>query len=158
MKSDELVLLLATGVEPVERHPVGRRHAVAVGLGLIGAGALMLMLLGLRPDLAEVVRLPMFWVKLAFVAGLAWTSLLAAMRLSRPGMGLAWVPAALVAPALAIWAIAAFVLADTAPVEVARAALWGDVDVLSLAHRAVSVPAFVALFWAMPDWHRPNCR
>jgi hypothetical protein len=149
MKTDELVLLLATGVEPVERHPVGRRHAVAVGIGLMGAGALMLTLLGLRPDLAEAARLPMFWVKLAFVAGLAWASLLAAMRLSRPGMGLAWVPAVLVAPALAVWVLGAFVLAEAAPVErpeLIFGATWKSCPWLIA---LLSVPVFVAVFWAM---------
>ena len=149
MKTDELVLLLATGVEPVEPHPVGRRHAVAVGVGLIGAGALMLILLGLRPDLAEAVRRPMFWIKLAFVAGLAWASLLAAMRLSRPGMGLAWVPAALAAPALAIWILGAFVLAGAAPAERPGSVFGTTWTSCPWLIALLSVPAFVALFWAM---------
>ena len=149
MRTDDLVTLLATGAAPVERHAVGRRYATAIGLGVVASGALMLNLLGLRPDLAEAVRLPMFWVKLGFVACLAWASLLAALRLSRPGMRLDWVPAALAAPVLVMWAIAGVALAGTDPSarpELIFGATWkvcpGLIAMLSL-------PVFVAVLWAM---------
>ena len=149
MRTDDLVRLLATGAEPAPRHAAARRYAVAVGLGVAAAGLLMLQLLGLRPDLVEAARLPMFWVKLGFVACLAWASLLAALRLSRPGGRLGWVPVALVAPVLAIWAIAGVALAGAAPVErpeLIFGATWRSCPWFIA---MLSLPVFVAAFWAM---------
>jgi len=95
------------------------------------------------------VLLPMFWIKLAFVAGIAAASLFAALRLSCPGVRLAWVPGALAAPVLAMWLLAAIALlrADAAQ----RAVLFfGDTwDVCPFLITMLSVPAFVAAMWAM---------
>jgi len=149
MRTDDLVRLLATGVEPVKRHAVGRRYAIAIGLGMLAAGLLMLKVLGVRPDLAEAARLPMFWVKLGFVACLAWASLLASLCLSRPGMRLDWVPVALVAPVLAMWAIAGVALAGADPAgrpELIFGATWNTCP-WSIA--MLSLPVFVAVLWAM---------
>ena len=149
MRTDDLVRLLATGVEPVERHAVGRRYAIAVGLGMLAAGLLMLMLLGVRPDLAEAARLPMFWVKLGFVACLAWASLVASLRLSRPGRRLEGVPAALVAPVLAMWVIAGVALAGADPAvrpELIFGATWKSCPWFIA---MLSLPVFVAVLWAM---------
>lgn len=149
MRTDDLIRLLATGVEPVERHAVGRRYAIAVGLGMLAAGLLMLMLLGVRPDLAEAARLPMFWVKLGFAACLAWASLVASLRLSRPGRRLEGVPVALVAPVLAMWVIAGVALASADPAVrpgMIFGATWKSCPWFIA---MLSLPVFVAVLWAM---------
>lgn len=149
MRTGDLVTMLATGAGPVQPNQAARRYAGAVGAGALGAGLLMALLLGPRPDLAAAILLPMFWIKLAFVACVAAASLAAALRLSRPGTRLAWVPGALGAPVLAIWVIGAIALAraDTAQ----RALLffgetWNECPFLIA---LLSVPAFVAAMWAM---------
>src|SRR5258708_24243152 len=73
------------------------------------------IVLGVRGDLAMAVRLPMFWVKVAYVACLAAASLLAPLRLSQPDLRLSWVSSALVAPVLAMWLLAASALMRAAP-------------------------------------------
>jgi hypothetical protein len=150
MRTEDLVTLLATGAEPVPRHAVGRRYAIAIGLGALVSGALMLSLLGLRPDLAEAVNRPMFWVKLGFVASLAWGGLVASMRLSRPGANLDHsVPAALIVPVFAMWAIAGVVLVGADPAvrpELIFGATWKRCPwIIAL----LSLPVFVAVLWAM---------
>lgn len=149
MRTDELVSLLATGAGAVQPNQAPRRFATAVGWGALGAALLMAILLGLRPDLAAAVRLPMFWVKIVFVACLATASLLAVLRLSRPGVQLAWVPGALAAPVLVIWLLAAVALmrADAGQ----RAALfYGDTwNSCPFLVALLSVPVFVAVIWAM---------
>lgn len=149
MRTDDLVTMLATGAGAVPPNQAARRYATAVGWGALGAVLLMATLLGVRPDLATAVLLPMFWVKLAFVACLAAAGLLAALRLSRPGAPLAWVPGALAAPVLAIWLLAAAVLtrADAAQ----RAGLFfGDTwNSCPFLVALLSTPVFVAVVWAM---------
>ena len=149
MRTDDLVTLLATGAAPVPRHTVGRRYAAALLLGLVASATLMLGLLGLRPDLAQAARLPMFWVKLGFVACLAWASLLATMRLSRPGVRLDWVPVLLVAPVVAMWAIAGVALAGAAPVERPELIFGSTWKSCPWLIALLSLPISVAVFWAM---------
>jgi hypothetical protein len=149
MKTDDLVMLLATGERRMPRHAASRRYAVAIGLGLVAASMLMLGLLGMRPDLAEVIRLPMFWIKLGYVASLALASLLAILRLSRPGARLDWVPVALAAPILAMWALAGSVLAGAEP-EQRMGLLFGTTwAVCPLLIAMLATPMFVAALWAM---------
>lgn len=149
MKTIELIALLAAGPVAVEPDAVSRRYVAALGWGTLGATLLMAIVLGVRPDIAEASRLPMFWVKLALPAALAAGALHAARRLSTPGRRLGRVPGALAAPALAIWALAALVLARAAPED--RAALiFGSTWELCPAYIALlSLPVLAAALWAM---------
>jgi hypothetical protein len=149
MRTDDWVTLLATGGGTVAPNAAARRYATAIGCGVLGAALLMSILLGVRDDLGEAVRLPMFWIKFGFVACLAASSLLAVLRLSRPGMRLAWVPSALIAPVLAMWVLAASVLMRADPLQ-REQLFFGDTwTSCPFLVAMLSVPAFVALLWAM---------
>jgi len=148
MKTDDLIKMLAGDAGAVAPRVWQPRYALALGAGLIGAMLLMVLLLGVRPDITDAVRLPMFWVKLAFPAALAAGALLAAIRLSRPGVATGRAAAMLAAPVLAIWVLAALALLG-APED--RAMLvWGETWAACLVNiPMLSVPAFVAVFWVM---------
>ena len=149
MKTDELITMLASGAETAEPHALERRFTIALGWGAFGATLLMAIMLGVRPDLSDAVRLPMFWVKLAFPAALLAGALLAALRLSRPGVRLGRVPAALAAPVLAMWLLAVVVLLSAAPAERTQL-IYGDTWASCPFNVAIlSAPAFVALLWAI---------
>jgi len=150
MRTDDLVTMLATGAGAVQPNQVPRRYAIALGWGALGAALLMATLLGLRPDLGAAVLRPMIWVKFAFVACLAAVSLLAATRLSRPGLRLAWVPSALGAPLLAIWLLAAFELTRADDAAQRAVLFFGDTaDSCPLLIALLAAPVFVAVVWAM---------
>ncbi len=149
MKTAELVNLLATGEPAVQRHVAGRRYALAIGLGMVAAALLMKGLLGLRHDLGAALLLPMFWIKVGYVAGLVLASLLAVLRLSRPGSRLDWVTSALAAPILAMWALAALVLSDAGPGQRAELLLGQTWAVCPLLITLLSVPVFAGVTWAM---------
>ena len=149
MKTHDLVVMLATGAGEVAPNAARRHFAVALGCGALGAAVLMGILLGVRHDLGAAVLLPMFWVKFAFVACLAAASLLAVLRLSRPGLRLAWVPGALAAPVLAMWLLAASVLMRADPSQRAKLLLGETWTSCPFLVALLSAPAFVALLWAM---------
>ena len=149
MRTDELVTMLAAGAGAVEPGATARRYTVALGWGAFGATLLMAILLGVRPDLAEAARLPMFWVKLAFPASLAAGALYAAARLSRPGVQLGRVPAVLAAPVLAMWLLAALALATAAAGEREELIFGGSWNACPLFIALLSLPAFAAALWAM---------
>ena len=149
MRTDDLVAMLATGAGAVEPNAAARRYATGIGWGALGAALLMAVLVEVRDDLAAAVLLPMFWVKLAFVACLAAASLLAVSRLSRPGLRLAWVPGALAAPVLAMWVLAASVLMRADPAQRGQLFFGETWTTGPFLVALLSAPVLVALLWAM---------
>lgn len=151
MKTDELISLLATSAAPVPAHAVGRRFAMALGLGLPGSALLMLVTMGLRPDLMQATSQPLFWMKLAFAACLALAGLVVTERLARPGMhvGLAWV--AMAAPVLALWLAAAIALSGAVPEQRLDLILGNTWKSCPFNIALLSVPLFIATFWCMKD-------
>jgi hypothetical protein len=149
MKTDELIAMLASGVGPVEPDALRFRYTAALGWGAFGTTLLMAILLGVRPDLAEATRLPMFWVKLAFPAALLAGALVAVLRLSRPGVRLGRVPAAIAAPVLAMWLFAGVVLLGAAPGERDELVLGQSAASCPFIIALLSAPLFFAALWAM---------
>ncbi len=149
MKTDELINMLAGGAAAVEPNALRRRYATALGWGAFGTTLLMAILLGVRPDLAEATRLPMFWVKLAFPAALLAGALLAVLRLSRPGARLGHAPAAIAAPVLAMWLLAVIVLLRAAPADRDELILGQSAVACPFIVALLSVPLFGAVLWAM---------
>jgi hypothetical protein len=149
MKTDDLISLLATGTGAVEPHAAQRRYAKAVAVGALGALLMMLTMLSIRPDLADAAMLPMFWLKIGFVASVVAASLFAVLRLSRPGARIDWVARLIAAPVLVMWLIAACVLIQADPS--ARGELfYGSTSAYCPFLIALfSVPAFVSVIWAM---------
>ena len=149
MKTDELIGLLAQGAGAVEPNAVARRYGAALGWGAFGAMLLMAIILGVRPDLPEAVRMPMFWVKLAFPASLLALGVAVAARLARPGMRLGRLPIALLGPLAAIWIMAAVELLPAAPLQ-RQGLVFGETWRQCPFNIAMlSVPAFIAAFWVM---------
>lgn len=106
MKTDDLVLILATGIAPAPQHAARRRIGQALLVGLPVSVVMLLAGYGVRDDLASAVFLPMFWIKLLFPLCIASAALVTIHRLGRPGVatGRAWMGLAL--PVLAVWALA----------------------------------------------------
>ncbi len=149
MKTDDLISMLASGAGSVEPDVLRRRYTVALGWGAFGAMLLMAIMLGVRPDLAEAAWLPMFWVKLAFPAALFAGALFAVIRLSRPGVRLGRVPAAIAAPVLVMWLLAAVVLLGAAPGERDELVLGQSAASCPFIIALLSVPLFGPVLWAM---------
>jgi hypothetical protein len=149
MKTDDLISMLATGVEAVDTQASQRRYALAIGGGVAAALLLMALLLKLRHDLLAAVGQPLFWLKVVFVASLAGASLLAVLRLSRPGVRLARAPLAMALPVVVLWAIAAWVLADAEPARRADLFFGSTWAVCPFLIAMLSAPVFVAVIWAM---------
>lgn len=149
MKTDELISLLAAGEGPVDRYAMARRFGVALLIGALGALLLTTVVYGVRSDLAEVARTPLFWAKLALPASLALLALRLSQRLARPGSngGAAWV--ALGVPLLLVWLGAGLSLAGAAPDARAELILGRTWRTCALNIGLLCVPAFIAVFWAL---------
>ena len=149
MKTDDLISMLSSGPDVgVAARPLRATVLPLLG-GLLASVVLMLALLGVHPDLARVVLLPAFWVKLVFAATLAWAGWLATRRLSMPGAHTATLPLWLGGPMLLLWCAAGVALLQAAP-EVRAELFWGRTWRYCPALIAVlSLPLFAAALHVM---------
>jgi hypothetical protein len=106
MKTDDLIDMLTTGVEPVPRRAATRRLVWALVFGLPLAVLIMLVGYGVRRDLVQAMFWPMLWMKILFPFFIAWGGFVISQRLARPGVrvGLAWLVIAV--PVLMVWGMA----------------------------------------------------
>jgi hypothetical protein len=149
MKTDELIAMLASGPAPVDADAGTRRLAMALGWGLFGATLLMALLLGVRDDLAQALRLPMFWMKLGVPVLAALAALQLARRLGLPGTGPGRAPLVLSSLLLLAWIGAAAVLLGSAPERWASLVFGATWKTCAFNIALLSSPIFVAAFWAM---------
>jgi hypothetical protein len=85
MKTDDLVAALSSHIEPVNRRLVSRTVYVALAAGTVVAVGIMLVGLGIRPDLMTARVLMFLLLKLAFTVGIVGVALVYLTRLARPG-------------------------------------------------------------------------
>ncbi|KQR90303.1 hypothetical protein ASG35_03635 [Burkholderia sp. Leaf177] len=149
MKTEDLISLLSTGVTPADTGLSRRRFARALLLGGVGSFVLMLVVYGLRHDIAVVSRTPLFWARFAFPATLAACALFLAARLSRPGTRIGAFWAAPAVPVIVVWSAAVAVLCLASPdarIPLVMGTTWRSCPFNIV---LLSVPAFVAVFWAI---------
>lgn len=84
MRTDDLIAALAADLPPTRPGVVGRRLLIGLAGGGAAAVGLLLVGLGLRPDLAQALVGYPFWMKWAFTASLCLAGLGLATRLARP--------------------------------------------------------------------------
>ena len=110
MKTDDLVSLLATGVEPIDARRMTRRYALAITGGILGALAITGGILHFNRTLSREVFEPMFWIRGAYCAALGSLGLAAIARLARPGVRLGFVPARIRAVVTPMWRLGVLLL------------------------------------------------
>lgn len=149
MNTDQLIAALASGVEPVDPTALRRRLGIAALLGIVAALPLMLALLGINPGLAQAAQLPMFWVKFAFVAGVALAGGWTVAGLSRPGAALQRPALALALPVLAMAVLALLVLVLARADQRLVLLLGSSWSACPWRIVVLSLPSFALLLWAV---------
>ncbi|GGE01741.1 hypothetical protein SAMN05421774_101384 [Gemmobacter megaterium] len=149
MRTDELIGLLAQDDSRPRRVPW--RVTLAMATGLAGAGLAGLLLLGIRPDLAQAVTVPttlMKWVLPLLVGGLGVSGALALARPDQDGRG-AQTALWIVLGAVLLW----FGLAvlSTPAGQVTRAVMGSTARACLLAVTAIGLPPLVAALFMLRD-------
>ncbi|SAL23191.1 hypothetical protein AWB68_00948 [Caballeronia choica] len=149
MKTDDFISMLANGVTPVDRHTLAKRFGVAMLIGAAGATLLVAVILGVRPDLVAVAATPIFWAKIALPLLLMIGALVTSTRLARPGVapGGGWLLIGV--PVAAVWVATLYVLASAPADERIAMALGKTWRVCPFNIAMLSVPGFMAVFWAL---------
>src|SRR5580693_3679722 len=107
-KTDELIQSLSADLPKVARGAVARRISLGLGLGALVSIVVMLAWLRPRPDLAQAISTPMFWMKIGYAAATGLSAAVLLARLARPAAKLG-VAAVVVAAPLAFVAAMALV-------------------------------------------------
>jgi hypothetical protein len=145
----ELVERLADELEVIKPAWLAEDLVLATGLGAAVSLALVLSVLGVRPDFVHALSTPMFWVKLLYVLGVGVIGLITVERLVRPGAAAKGRARWLLIPLAAIAALAAAQL-DIAPSTEREHLLMGaSASVCSLRILGFSLPPLAGLFIAM---------
>jgi len=84
VRTDDLIDQLAGALRPMAPGAVPRRFAALAVAGGLTALVLVLVWLGVRPDLNRAVGGAMFWTKAGYTAALAIAGFWACERLARP--------------------------------------------------------------------------
>jgi len=149
MKTDDFISMLASGVTPIDRHAIAKRFGVAVLVGLVTAALLVIIIMGVRPDLAAVAATPIFWAKIAFPLSLMMGALSVVMRLARPGVTPGAGKFLIIAGVAAVWAGTLYVLITATPDMRVALILSKTWRVCALNITLLSIPGFIAVFWAL---------
>jgi hypothetical protein len=149
MKTDDLIRILGTNVEPVDPRRTVRIVAASVAIGAIAALGAMLLLFGVRTDLIAARAWMFCLVKLVFGLALVVPALFFLTRLARPGgerkISIGW----MIAPFVGILLLAAISLAF------APRSHWDEMLVgTAWLECLVSIPViaiapFAVIFWAL---------
>jgi len=149
MKTDELIAALAADTPPIAPGALGRRLALALLVATAVATALVLVWLGMRPDVHFAMRKAAFWIKAGYTLALAACGFSLTLRMGRPGArpGPALAAAPAIFGALALLAVGEL-LASPASLRVDK--LMGDSwRVCPLLIMAIAAPVFAAAIWAL---------
>ncbi len=107
MRTENLVAILSTNIEPVDRGQIARTVCIALGAGFVVAIGLMIIGLGVRTDFATARASIFLVLKLAFAFGIVGISSAYLIRLARPGGERTTSMALIVLPFIAIVLLAA---------------------------------------------------
>ncbi|MGZ7460128.1 DUF1109 domain-containing protein [Pseudomonas sp. Ma2-10] len=149
MNTDDFISLLALGVTPIDRRTLAKRFSGAVLAGLFGATLLVIAIMGVRPDLGQAMATPIFWAKIAFPLCLMIGALSMVMRLARPGIASGPGKVLIVAAVASVWVASIYVLLAAPPDDRVAIILGETWKVCVLNITMLSIPGFVAVFWAL---------
>jgi hypothetical protein len=149
VKTEELITVLSTNVEPIDRRQLSREIIAAVVIGTVAAIGTALILPGMRADLGAEIALIYFCAKIIFAAAVIIAGTIYLLRLARPG---AVAPSRVVPvtwPPLAVGALAAISLVS-APLWHSHTMAMGDgwlECIVSIP--LIAVAPFVAVVWVV---------
>ena len=147
MKTENLIDLLAKGVEPAQRTTWLRDVGVTLGIGLAAALLIVAVGIGVRPDIATA-QMPVL-MKATFSAAAAAVILPIAMRLATPGRPLGWRVGAVAVFTIAAAAVTVMALFGEPPERRMEAWMGGGFPWCLVLIPVLAAPTAALLAWLM---------
>src|SRR6266699_3048199 len=149
MKTDDLVALLSTNVEPVDRNAVVRTLWVAIAAGSVVALGIAFVGLGVRSDLTTTRALIFLAIKLAFAIGIVGLALVYLTRLARPGGERKSSPFLIVVPFLVVLFLAVITLGSAPRAHWDRMIMGDEWLECLLSIPIIAIVPFAVSIWAV---------
>ena len=149
MRTEDLIDQLSARVPRLSRQAGPRRLLAGVGGGTLAALVILLVVYGLRPDLATAGGTVPFWMKWAFTVSLAVAAFAIVRRLARPEgrIGAAWI--ALATPLVIVAALGVLELGASPPEAWMTLWIGRTAARCSSAIVLLSAPTLVGLLWSL---------
>ncbi|MFO1097086.1 MAG: DUF1109 domain-containing protein [Xanthobacteraceae bacterium] len=149
MKTDDLIAMLSTNVEPVDRRNLARTFGAALAIGGVAAIGVALLGFGLRTDITEASAFISLALKIIFTTGVFGLASTYLIRFARPGGERCAPLMPLALPFLGIMALAVVSLAS-APRPRWQDMILGDqwLECL-LSIPVIAVVPFAVIIWAV---------
>ena len=149
MKTDDLVTLLSTNLEPVDRNLMVRTLCVAIAAASVVALGIAFVGLGFRSDLTTTRALIFLAVKLAFAIGIVSFALVSLTRLARPGGDRKISPFLVAAPFLVVVVLAAASLGSAPRAHWDRMIVGDEWLECLLSIPIIAIVPFAVSIWAV---------
>lgn len=151
METNDLVTMLSHGDPRIGLYSVCYRFALAIAIGSACSTMLLIAVYGVRSDMPTLLERPIFWMKVAFPLFVVIAALWLTLRLSRPGTRTTTAWFSLVVLLALVW-LTAIVILINAPSAFRLPLIFGTTwRTCTLSITALSIPPFLAIFWAMKD-------
>jgi hypothetical protein len=149
MKTEDLVALLSTNLEPVDRRAVMRTLCLAVGVGVVVALVIAFFGLGARADFATSRALIFLALKLAFAISIVGLAIVYLTRLTRPGGDRKISAFLILAPFMAIVLLAAISLGSAPRAHWDKMIVGDEWLECLLSIPIIAIVPFAASIWAV---------
>ena len=149
MKTDDLIAILSTNPEPVDRNSVTRMLSLALAAGIAVALGIAFLGLGVRSDLTTTRALIFLAVKLAFAFGIVGLALLYLTRLARPGAERKISPILVAVPFLIVLFLAAISLGSVSPSHWSKMIVGDEWLECVLSIPIIAIVPFAVSIWAV---------
>ena len=148
MRTDDLIAHLSVGLEPVKAGSLTRQLMGALAIGIAVSTAVMLLILGLRPDFASAMISFGMWMKLVYTFAIAAFGFWLVERAGRPGTDMQRPTMMLTLPALAIVLLACLQMAQPGA-DMYGLVMGHSADVCARNIVMVAIPTLLASFWGL---------
>ena len=149
MRTDELVAMLGTNVERVDRRQVKRTIGVAIALAIVAALGSSVLVLGIRTGLNDIGALTFLVLKVAFSTGVVALTSMYLIRVARPGGERRTPVVLLVLPFVAIMILAAIDLAFAPSSHWNKMVVGDQWAECLLSIPIIAIVPFAAIVWAV---------
>lgn len=147
MRTDRLIDILSTNLEPVKRGQAAKTLAGALALGGVAAFCVMAMTVGLRADLADQLPLRFLILKLLFALSVIGVGAPLLIRSMRPGRDTRTLLALVVLPFVAV------ALAGVVALTFERSMAWREMLLgTQWAGSLICIPLFAVIPFAVLIW------
>ena len=149
MKTDALIERLSDGVAPVGARAAARTLLTGLGAGALASIALMIVWLGIRPDLMQAMGTASYWMKFFYTLLFALSGLWTLERLSRPGARADTQAFVEALPFVLLALLAAMQLMSAPTSERMPLMMGGSADVCPWRIAILALPIFAGGFWSL---------